>query len=43
MDAGLRNLLAEGKINELEAYMKSSDKKEFAQYLPEHTVLGAES
>ena len=43
MDAGLRNLLAQGKIDELEAYMKASDKKEFAQYLPEHTVLGAES
>jgi len=43
MDAGLRKLLAQGKINEIEAYMKASDKKEFAQYLPEHTVLGAES
>lgn len=39
MDANLRKLLAQTVITPIEAYMKAADKKEFKQYLPEHTIL----
>jgi twitching motility protein PilT len=40
MDANLRNLLADGRITPLEAYMKASDKKAFHKFLPSQTILG---
>ncbi len=39
MDGNLREMLAEGIISPMEAYMKASDKKEFQAYLGEDTDI----
>lgn len=37
MDNGLKGLLSSGAISPMEAYLKASAKKDFAQYLPENS------
>lgn len=40
MDSSLKVLLAANKITPLEAYLKATDKKEFAKFIPEKSVIG---